>query len=118
MVECEQTKNILNIYEVASSQMVNKEKTTIFFSRDTDDDTQEAIKVSLSLPTIQHYEKYLGLPSFVGRNKKACFTHIKDLVKNARMEREVAFSSGQRSYDKSSDPINPGLLYECVQITS
>ena len=80
LVECEQTENILNIYEVASGQMVNKEKTTIFFSRNTDDATQEAIKVSLSLPTIQHCEKYLGLPSFVGRNKKACFTHIKERI--------------------------------------
>ena len=32
------------------------------------------------------------------------------------MEREVAISSGQRSHDKSSNPINPGLFYECVQV--
>ena len=37
--ECEQIKNILNIYEAASNQMVNKEKTTLFFSRNTDDAT-------------------------------------------------------------------------------
>ena len=78
MVECEQIKNILNIYEAASGQMVNK--TTLFFSRNTDDATQEAIKVSLGLLAIQHYEKYCGLPSFVGRNKKACFTHIKERI--------------------------------------
>ena len=77
LTECEKIKNILNIYEVASGLMVNKDKTTPFFSRNTNEATQEAIKVSLGLPAIQHYEKYLGLPSFVGRNKKACFTHIK-----------------------------------------
>ena len=41
---------------------------------------QEAIKNSLGVPAIQHYEKYLGLPSFIGRNKKACFTQIKERV--------------------------------------
>ena len=35
---------------------------------------------SLDVPTIQHYEKYLGLPSFVGRDKKACFTHVKERI--------------------------------------
>ena len=80
LVECEKRKNTLNIYEVASGQMVNKDKIALFFSRNANEATQEAIKVSLGLPAIQHYEKYLGLPSFVGRNKKACFTHIKERI--------------------------------------
>ena len=80
LAEWEKIKNILNIYEAASGQMVNKDKTTLFFSRNTNEATQEAIKVSLVLPAIQHYEKYLELPSFVGRNKKACFTHIKERI--------------------------------------
>lgn len=36
--------------------------------------------MSLGLPEIQHYEKYLGLPSFIGRAKKASFTQIKERV--------------------------------------
>jgi len=73
-------KEVLAAYEVASGQMVNKDKTTLFFSRNTDDAAQEAIKVSLGLLAIQHYEKYLGLPSFIGREKKACFTQIKERI--------------------------------------
>lgn len=60
-------QDLLAYYEVASGQMINKEKTTLFFSRNMDERTQEATKVSLNAPTIQHYEKFLGLPSFVGR---------------------------------------------------
>ena len=60
--------------------MINKEKTTIFFSRNTYEHIQEDIKISLNVPSIQHYEKYLGLPSFVCRNKMACFTQIKDQI--------------------------------------
>ena len=54
--------------------MVNKDKTTLIFSKNTMEDIKKTIKLSLGVPAIQHYEKYLGLPSFVGRNKKACFT--------------------------------------------
>ena len=36
--------------------------------------------MDLNVLTIQHYEKYLGLPSFVGRNKSACFTQIKERI--------------------------------------
>jgi len=72
--ECNKIQELLGLYETASGQMINKEKTTFFFSRNTDEATQKALKVALSVPVIRHYEKYLRLPSFVGRNKKACFT--------------------------------------------
>ena len=66
--------------------MINKNKTTLFFSKNTDVQIQEAIKLSLQFPIIQHYEKYLGLPSFVGRGKKACFTQLKERIW-AKMQR-------------------------------
>ena len=36
--------------------------------------------MALNVLSIQHYEKYLGLPSFVGRNKKAYFRQIKERI--------------------------------------
>ena len=80
MEDCNKIQELLAYYEVALGQMINKEKTTPFFSKNTDEQTQEAIKAALNVPTIQHYEKYLGLPFFVGRNKKACFTQIKERI--------------------------------------
>ena len=74
MPECEKIQELLPYYEVALGQMINKNKTTLFFSTNIDVQIQEAIKLSLQVPAIQHYEKYLGLLSFVGRGKKACFT--------------------------------------------
>ena len=71
--ECEKIQELLSYYEAASSQMINKAKTTLFFSKNTNEHTQETIKLSLNVPTIQHYEKYLGLPSFIGREKKSPF---------------------------------------------
>ena len=41
---------------------------------------QDELKVMLGVPAIKSYEKYLGLPSFVGRQKKACFNNIKERI--------------------------------------
>ena len=80
MEDCNKIQELLAYYEVDLGQMINKEKTTPFFSKNTDEQTQEAIKAALNVPAIQHYEKYLGLPFFVGRNKKACFTQIEERI--------------------------------------
>ena len=78
--QCRKIQQILDWYEVASGQQVNKAKTTLFFSRNTPESVQQEIKVLLGVPAIKHYEKYLGLPSFVGRNKKVCFNQIKERI--------------------------------------
>ena len=36
--------------------------------------------MDLNVLAIQHYEKYLGLLSFVRRNKSTCFTQIKERI--------------------------------------
>uniref|UniRef100_A0A2N9G5T2 RNase H type-1 domain-containing protein n=1 Tax=Fagus sylvatica TaxID=28930 RepID=A0A2N9G5T2_FAGSY len=77
---CEKIKFILEQYERASGQQVNRDKTTIFFSKSTPVPTQNAIKESLNVPIIRQYEKYLGLPSLIGRNRAESFTQIKERV--------------------------------------
>ena len=39
----------------------------------------------LGVPIIKDYEKYLGLLSFVGRQKKACFNKVKERIQ-AKMQ--------------------------------
>lgn len=39
LVECEKIQELLVIYEVASGQMVNKDKTTLFFSKNIDEES-------------------------------------------------------------------------------
>ena len=78
--ECNHIQDILSEYEVASSQKLNKDKTTLFFNKVTSQNTQESIINLLGVPEIKQYEKYLGLPSFVGRGKKASFAFIKERV--------------------------------------
>ena len=78
--ECGKVMEILNLYEMASGQKVNRSKTSLFFSKNTLADLKHEIKVSLGVPEIMQYEKYLGLPSLVGKRKKASFNYIKERV--------------------------------------
>ena len=77
---CEKIQDILAQYEKASGQQVNRDKTTIYFSKGTLGATQNVIKGALEVPIIRHYEKYLGLPSLVGRNRSESFSQIKERV--------------------------------------
>ena len=78
--ECNAIHDILRIYERASGQQVNQDKTTFFFSSSTREEIQNEIKDALRLPAIRQYENYLGLPSMVGWAKYNSFTQLKDRV--------------------------------------
>ena len=67
---------MLNLYEVSSGKKINTNKTSLFFSSNTGLETQESIKQALGAETVLEYEKYLGLPSIVGHNKKSAFAPI------------------------------------------
>ena len=60
---------MLQVYEMSSGQQINKAKSTVFFSKSTKEDQRDSMKNTLGVTEIQNYEKYLGLPSLVGRNK-------------------------------------------------
>ena len=75
--ECLKLLEILAAYKRASGQKLNRAKTTLFFSKSTSSEVQEVIKEALGVQVVQQYEKYLGLPFFVGRNKKESFAHLK-----------------------------------------
>ena len=67
-------------YEIASGQKINSKKTTIFFSKNVPMSAKEQMKNFLGVPEIREYEKYLGLPTVVRRNKRASLNYIKDRV--------------------------------------
>ena len=78
--ECQKIQEILTTYEKASGQQLYRAKTTLFFSKNTPQAMQEEIKEILGVPSIQQYEKYLGLPSLIGKEKITCFSQIKERV--------------------------------------
>ena len=80
MDECRRVLDILKDYEEASGQKINKTKTALFFSKAIDAAIKNNIKDAWGVQEIMQYEKYLGLPSFVGKGKKASFNYIKERV--------------------------------------
>ena len=68
------------MYRSCSGQQINQNKTTIFFSKLISEEIRQHLKQALGVLEIKQYEKYLGLPSFVGRKKKASFNFIKERV--------------------------------------
>ena len=52
----------------------------MFFSKSVPEEEKHGIKVAIGVPEILHYEKYLGLPSLVGKGKKESFNYIKEKV--------------------------------------
>lgn len=78
--ECQKILDILEVYRCCLGQHINENKTTIFFSKSNPKTIRDHIKEAFGVLKIKQYEKYLGLPSVVGRRKKAHFNYIKEKV--------------------------------------
>ena len=52
----------------------------LFFSKNTSDEIKEEIKNRFEAQVIRQHEKYLGLPSLVGKNKRNTFNDVKEKI--------------------------------------
>ena len=78
MADLQAIQDILALYEEASGQKLNREKTTIFFSKVVKEDTKALISNFLQVPKVKEYENYLDLPAVVGRKRKVNLNYIKE----------------------------------------
>ncbi|KAJ8753347.1 hypothetical protein K2173_019746 [Erythroxylum novogranatense] len=76
--EGQNIKRILALYEAASGQAINYQKSCIMFSSNTKQDDRTAVESILGVNTPLDHGRYLGLPSLIGRQKKQVFSFIKD----------------------------------------
>ena len=91
--EVNQVSQVLKEYERESRQKLNKEKTSLFFSKNTRSEVMEGVKDLFGTQIIRQHEKYLGLSPLMGRWEKESFQPNKrpSGKKNCRVERQVAF---------------------------
>ena len=82
MADCKEIERLLMVYERAIGQQVNSQKTSLSFSPNTPKEIQEYVKQRFGANIIRQYEKYLGLPSLMGRNKRNTFQQLKERVAN------------------------------------
>ena len=70
--DCAQVAEVLDIYEKESGQKLNKEKTSLFFSKNTCPEFKEMAKETFGAQIIHQHEKYLGLPPVDRPKQKEC----------------------------------------------
>jgi hypothetical protein len=87
---------ILDNYEQASGQRLNKEKTAIFFSHNTLLEVKEKIVEVARIPSSQRYDTYLGLLALVGKSRVSAFRSIKDRVWSRLQDWKLKFLTQAR----------------------
>ena len=118
MKECGKVLDMLTDYEDASGKKINKSKTTLFFSKAMVGAIKDQIKEAWRVPEIMQYEKYLGLPSFVGKGKKASFNYIKERIwrKIEGWEGKLLSQAGREVLIKSLIQAIPTYTTGCFKI--
>lgn len=92
-VEWRRLMKILGIYEAGSGQKLNLQKTSIVFSRNTSAEKKAEILNLSGFTEAQRIDKYLGLPSYIGKSKLQSFNSIKDKVQQRLNNWKVKFLS-------------------------
>lgn len=78
---CNSLMDILDKYEKASGQCINRAKSAVTFSSKTSQDTKAKVKLSLRISNEGGIGKYLGLPEHFGRKKRDIFAGIVDKIR-------------------------------------
>ncbi|XP_058783149.1 uncharacterized protein LOC131657807 [Vicia villosa] len=71
---------ILDLYAKAAGQEINMSKSEVFFSRNLSVPAQEDLAKVMGVRHVLGTGIYLGLPSLIGRSKKATFSFVKDRI--------------------------------------
>jgi hypothetical protein len=86
----------MNMYHEASGQLVNREKSSIYFSPCISEEVRAAVKGELDIQVEAFSEKYLGLPTAVGRMTGDVFDYITERIRsklNGRSEKSLSYAA-------------------------
>ncbi|XP_061993546.1 uncharacterized protein LOC133711437 [Rosa rugosa] len=71
-------EDVIETYGQASGQLVNFSKSFVVFSKNVSEEMREEVSSLMGVEVVASHEKYLGLPTYLGRKKTATFQYIKD----------------------------------------
>ncbi|XP_031094434.1 uncharacterized protein LOC115998904 [Ipomoea triloba] len=80
--EVHEIKSCLDLYSSASGQLVNYDKSSITFSANTEQNMCRHVASVLGVRQSVDFGRYLGLPSFIGRNKTAVFRYVEQRMRD------------------------------------
>jgi hypothetical protein len=84
-------QDLLIDYEAASGQKINRKKTSVYFNKNTRQETRVAIMQEVGADSVQQFERYLGLLALIGSSKVSSFNFIKSII-------WTKLNVGKRSY--------------------
>ena len=116
--ESSEITQILKVYEESLGQQLNKQKTSLYFSRNIDVGTQETIKTLFDAQVIRQHETYLGFPSLIGRSKTNSFTQLKGKVakKLSKWKEKLLSATGKEVLIKAVAQAVPTYTMSCFKL--
>lgn len=112
-------KHILAVYEGASGQMINKDKSSVLFSKGTGDRTRRKVLNILGINAEARNEKYLGLPVYLGRSKSKAFEYLKEKIwrKIQGWKEKFLSKAGKEILIKAVAQAIPTYAMSCFNLT-
>ncbi|XP_060965639.1 uncharacterized protein LOC115713676 [Cannabis sativa] len=109
---------ILNLYNKATSQLVNRDKSSILFSHNTSADAQLQFCQSLQLHGEGFISKYLGVPHCVGRVSNSMFHYLLQKVSSRLNSWNEKFFSraGKETLIKAVVQAIPSFAMSCFKV--
>ena len=116
--ECQNLIDILQLYEAASGQKINADKSSVFFSNNTLDDRRSEVLNMLGPMQDTRHKKYLRLPLIIGKSKVKIFAEIKERVerKLSGWKKKMLSVGGREILIKVFAQAIPTYTMSCFQI--
>lgn len=116
--DCEAFHQILETYEFASGQMVNKDKSAVYFSPNTPFSVRSRLSSSVGISVEVNDAKYLGLPMFLGHSKRDLFAYIKGRILKRLKSYKESFlnSAGLEVLVKAVLMVLPSYAMSCFRL--
>ena len=113
--ECRKLVEILELYEAVLGQKLNKDKSSVFFSHNTPQERRSEVIGILGPMQDTRHNKYLGLPSIIGRSKMEEFAEVKERVgkKLARWKEKMLSMGGKEVLIKAVAQVVPTYTMSC-----
>ncbi|XP_057416032.1 uncharacterized protein LOC130710699 [Lotus japonicus] len=118
LMEADQILATIKKYEVASGQRVNFDKTELSFSQNVPQQLSSLIRNRMEVKAVDTHERYLGLPTIIGRSKKAIFSSVQErLVRKLKGWKEKFLSrAGKEVLLKAVAQAIPTYIMSCFKI--
>jgi hypothetical protein len=111
-------KRVLHDYEVSSGQRVNLQKSSVFFGSGCNENLKAGLKQQIGIGCEALSERYLGLPTVVGRSKEGCFQYLTERTwgKVRGLKGQGMSKEGRSTLVKSVLQAVPGFAMSCFQL--